>query len=410
MSILRVYFSGQWHDSASPCPWALCDDSGAVLQSGVDPVTSLPRGYECVGIIAPERVLCVAAKLPPGPRRRWQASLPFLAEEFTLSDPEDNHVVPGPILADGRLMLVVVDKQWIERISNACRVSNVSLRRMIPEMFLPAISRGNWVLVWDGHCGFLRSGPARGMAIDHGDSNTVPVALQLFLNAEQGSLPAAIEIRFPHHLPKEQRLLPRWNVPQVKFTSGGDWDWQRAAIPGDALNLMWGDFAPRAKLREWWPKIRPAAVIMLLAFGIEATGTNIEWARLSYEKQALAQDMARSFHTAFGDSSTLVNAPLQMQRNLAELRHAAGLQDDGDFLSLLDAAAAEFAPLPAGSVSALHFEAGRLDVDIKLARVEDLRGLRQRLLGKGLGVQMSDPRDTGNGAGARLTLMPGEGL
>jgi hypothetical protein len=85
------------------------------------------------------------------------------------------------------------------------------------------------------------------------------------------------------------------------------------------------------------------------------------------------------------------------------------LPDDGDFLPLLDAAVADLVSLPAGGISAMHYEAGRLDLDIKLARVEDLNGLAQRLRGKGLNVQMNEPHDTGSGIGARLTLMPGAG-
>ena len=57
MSMLRIYFSGQWRDSASLCPWALCDETGAVLQSGIDPLASMPKTRECIGIAAPERVL-----------------------------------------------------------------------------------------------------------------------------------------------------------------------------------------------------------------------------------------------------------------------------------------------------------------------------------------------------------------
>ena len=95
MSVLRIYFSGQWRDSASLCPWALCDDEGAVLQSGHSVMDELPQCNECVGIVAADRVLLIATTLPSGSRRRWQSVLPFAAEEFTLADPEDNHVVPG---------------------------------------------------------------------------------------------------------------------------------------------------------------------------------------------------------------------------------------------------------------------------------------------------------------------------
>lgn len=381
-----------------------------MLQSGNAPLASLPKGQECVAIIAPDRVLSIAAKLPPGSRRRWKSVLPFAAEEYTLPDPEENHVAPGATLADGRTMLVVVDKQWLKRIVEACRTANLSLRRMIPETFLPTLAPETWALIWDGCGGFLRTGAANGMALDQGDGHTAPLALRLCLNSAQAALPQKIEVRFSQHAPEAERALPQWNGLPVTLSTGTAWDWRSADIPADALNLLWGDFAPRTRIGEWWPQLRPAALILLVALVVEAVGANIEWALLAHEKKNLTQEMGRIFHTAFGETSTLVNAPLQMQRNLAELRHTAGLPDDGDFLPLLDAAAAPLAAFPAGSVRALHFESGRLDVELKLAASGDFGKLRQQLENKGIGVQMGDIHDAGNGAEGRMTLQPGSGL
>lgn len=406
MSTLRVYFSGLWRDSTAPCPWALCDETGAVLQSGNDPLAALPKCHECIAIISPDRVLCIGVKLPPGSRRRWQAALPFVAEEHTLPDPEENHVVPGPAQAGGRIILAVMDKPWLRRIVEACRTANLPLHRMIPETFLPALAPETWTLVWDGNNGFVRTGSASGMALDNGDTDTIPLALRLCLNPARASLPKIIKVRFPQHIPESQRILPHWDDLPATLSVGEIWDWRHTVIPDDALNLLWGDFAPRAKISEWWQKLRPAALILLAALCVEAIGANIEWALLTNEKKTLTQDMAHSFHAAFGDASTLVNAPLQMQRNLADLRHSAGLPDNGDFLPLLDAAASTLATLPIGSVRALHYESGRLDMDIKLGSASDIQGLNQRLQNKGLGVLMSDIHDVGNGAEARLTLEP----
>jgi general secretion pathway protein L len=409
LSILRIYFSGNWRDNTSVCPWALCDEAGSVLQSGNDTLGSMPKGHDAIGIVAPDRVLSVAARVPPGPRRRWQASLPFVAEEYTLPDPEDNHVVPGPVLNDGRVMLAVVDKAWLARIVEACRTANLSLRRMIPETFLPPITADAWTLVWDGQNGFVRTGAASGANADTCGADSAPLALRLILKAALPAIPARIEIRFPHHVPEDQRILPHWPDLPIPLFAGPPWDWRRAPVPADALNLLWGNFAPRIKLGEWWPKLRPAVLILLAALGVETAGANIEWAMLANEKSALMQDMEHSFRSAFGESGTLVNAPLQMQRNLAKLRHDAGLPDDGDFLSLLDTASGTFVALPAGSVRGLHYESGRLDVDIKLAHGNDFQSLRQRLQLKGLKVQMADAHDVGDGAESRLTLLPGDG-
>lgn len=423
MNTLRIYFSGLWRDASSPCPWALCDGNGAVLQSGNDPLAALPKAAECIAIAAADRVLFTSAKLPPGSRRKWEAALPFAAEEHTLNDPEDNHTVPGPTLADGRTVLAVVDKPWLGRIVEACRAANLPVRRMIPETLLPTPGRMTgtslqqawmpdiWVLIWDGLSGFLRTGHASGMALDEGDAMTAPLGLHLCLEAAQANssspAPGKIEVCFPKHIPEAQRSLPQWNSLPVALAAGPEWDWRRAPIPDNALNLLWGEFAPRLRVREWWPKWRPFAWILLAALGIEILGANIEWALLASEKNKLTREMEQSFRAAFGDSAAIVNAPLQMRRNLAGLRHAAGLSDASDFLPLIDAAAIPLSALPAGSVRGLHYDAGRLDLEIALDRKEDFRALQQRLQDRGLRVRIGDIRETGSKAQARLTVMPG---
>jgi general secretion pathway protein L len=412
MSILRIYFSSNWHDKNSLCPWALCDDSGAILNSGSSAIAGLPKSKECIAIVAPDRVLAVTAKVPPKSRRRWHESLRFVAEEFTLPDPENNHVVPGPVLTDGKMILAVVDKPWLSRIVEAFRAAKLPLRRMVAETFLPALKAQSWTLVWNGHSGFLRTGTASGQALDNGDSTSAPLALHMALNSftsnSPTSLPEKIELRFSLEVPEEQQILPQWNLMPAVLVTGPVWNWQQAPIASDSLNLLWGEFAPSARLSEWWPHLRPIALILLVLLGVESLGTNLQWAMLAGEKKSLAQDMARMFRSAFGDSHTLVNPVVQMQRNLSGLRHKAGLPDEGDFLPLLDAAAPTFATLPEGSLLGLHYESGRLDVDIKLSSGNDFSGLRQRLQNKGLGVQLGDIRNVGNGAEARLTLLPGD--
>lgn len=410
MNTLRIYFSGQWRDSASPCPWVLCDESGAVLQSGADPLAALPKGCECIAIAAPDRVLHVAVKLPPGARRRWQAALPFAVEEHTLGDPEDTHAVPLLTLADGRTAVAIADKPWLGRVVGACRTAKLPLRRMIPETLLPRCAPDTWTLVWDGVSGFVRTGSASGMALDNGDAATPPLALRLSLNAARKNspppAPGKIEVRFPQQLPEAQRNLPQWGDLAAALVAGPAWDWRREPIPDGAPNLLWGEFAPRFRIGEHWPKWRPLALILLAALGVEIAGANAEWALLAREKKSLAREMERSFRATFGEDSAVVNAPLQMRRNLADLRHTAGLPDNGDLLPLLDAAAPPLAALPAGSVRALHYEAGRLDLDLFFPRGDDLRTLQQRLQARGLGVRTGDTRATGNGVEARLTLLP----
>ena len=402
---LRIYFSAAWHDSSSPCPWALCDDTGIVLQSGNALLTALPKADEYIAIISSARLMCVNVQMPAQSKRRWEAALPFVAEEYTLTDPEENHVVPGATQHSGQRSLFIVEKEWLQIIVAACNSANIPLRRAVPEMLLPDLPPDTWVIVWDGNKGFMRTGATSGIALDHGDEQQPPIALVLSLNSALPSPPKNLQIRFSAEA--SQQELPLWPALPATLIPGEPWDWRTEPIPHDTVNLLWGSLAPKTKLREWLPKFRPVAFILLSAIFIETLGANIEWGLLNHQKDLATQEMERTFLKTFGETSVVVNPPLQMQRNIATLRHAAGLADDADFLSLLDQAAGALSALPAGSISALHYESGRLDVDLKLHDEAGLISLQQRLQSKGLFVRPGVVRNSGNSIETRLSIQAG---
>lgn len=404
MSGLRIYFSSQWHDSETACPWALCNDEGTVIQSGCDTLAAMPQAKECIAIIAADRTLCQQIETPPGTRRRWLGALPLLAEEHTLSDPGDNHV--APLLSPDRkhVTLYVADKSWLRGIVTACRAAGLQLRQAVPEIALPAVEAGNWTLAWNGQDGFICTAPMSGMELDTGDGATAPFTLRRLLETALPA-PQKILLRFFHDMPADQKVLPQWHdMPEM--VPGENWDWRNAPVPANVPNLLYGEFAPPLRPLEWWPRLRPAAMLLFILLAIEMLGTNLQWAILAYEKSALRHEMVRTFHQAFGSAATVVNAPLQMQRKLADLRHSAGLADDGDLLPLLNSAAQALSELPAGSLHEAHFESGRLDLDIRLNNFAEATKLQHRLQDLGLGVH-ANIDDTGNGVEARISLQAG---
>ncbi len=404
MTALRIHFSARWRDATSECPWALCDDSGAVVQAGEGPLASMPKARECIAVIAADRTLCGEIDAPSGARRRWVAALPFLAEEHTISDPEENQVVPGASAAGKRLALYVTDKAWLRQIADACRSANLPLRKALPEISLLPVPLDSWAVVWNGQEGFVCTAPSKGMAFDAGDAQSPPLVLQLLL--ETAPAPTCIELCFAADTPPERRIVPTWQGLSPTMSAGKDWDWRSAPIPAHAPNLLWGELAPPARPLEWWPRLRPAAMLVGAALAVEMIGTNLQWAMLSWEKRSLSRAMERSFHEAFGNAAVVVNAPLQMQRNLAELRHGAGAADEGDFLPLLDGASRLLANLPAGAVHAMHYESGRLDVEIRLNSLPEANALKNRVQASGANVR-ANIRDTGNGVNVTVTLQRG---
>jgi len=216
--------------------------------------------------------------------------------------------------------------------------------------------------------------------LDHGSEQQAPIAFTLSLKASLPLSPQNIQFRFP--VDATSLAVPNWSNLPANHTVVGRWDWRTEPIPNDTLNLFWGSLAPKIRLLEWLPKLRPVALIILAVIFIETLGTNFEWGLLNHQKNIVTQEMERTFLKTFGETSVVVNPPLQMQRNISALRHTAGLPDDADFLSLLDQASSTLSKLPTGSVAALHYESGRLDVDVKLRTEADITNLQQHLQSK----------------------------
>jgi len=404
---LRIYFSDSWHDSSSPCPWALCDEADVVVQSGDALLTNLPKADDYIAIIAASRLNCVSVTMPSQSRRRWEAALPFVAEEFALSNPEENHVVPGVVQKNGQRSLFIVDKQWLKSIVSTCLTANITLRRVIPEMLLPNLPAETWVLIRDGEKGFMRTGISSGTSLDLSDGQSPPITLSLALKAALAATPSKIQVRFSQDDTDVQADLPQWPDLPCELVLDKPWDWRSEPIPNDALNLLWGSLAPKARLHEWLPKFRPLALILIAVLFIETLGTNIEWAILSHENTTVRKEMVQTFRKTFGASSAVVKPNLQMQRNISALRHSAGLADDADFLPLLDQASATLSSFPSSKITSLHYESGRLDLDVKLATASEIRALQQRLQSKALSVRLGEIRNTGNAAETRLSIQIG---
>ncbi len=400
MSQLRIYWTAEWQDAASPCAWVLLDDRGAVRESGTGNLASMPRADESIAIVAAEQVLCVPVTLPKIKARQLETALPFALEEFLLGEVADSHVVPGSKLSNGETLLYSINRERLRRFIQACESVSIRLRRAIPEYVLLPVREGEWSVAWDGQNGMLATGHQTGGVLGRGSEQQPPAALMLRLNS---ATPTALRIYFKANIPADSRAWPQWDGMTLIHDTQ-DWDWRSAAIADEMPNLLWGKFAAPARLQEWWPKLRPALVLLLIVIVIEALGTNLEWWSLAHEKRQIQHSMDSVYQETFGATAMVADAPLQMRRSLARARHAAGVSDDGDFLPLLDRFATEILALPGSKVNGVRYADGQLDVDAHLASRSAWDTLQRHLSEQGMRMQVIDVRDSGSAVDVHLRL------
>ncbi|MDQ3195520.1 MAG: type II secretion system protein GspL [Burkholderiales bacterium] len=423
MSTLQVYVNERLgalaDDETVACPWLLRDARGALSRAGDNPLRDMPAADRCELVAPASRVLLTQITLPTGNRQRLRRLLPFAVEDRVMTEPEKIHAIAGSRQADGQTAVAVVDKAWLAAVLAQFRNARLKPQAMWVETLLPALAPESWSIVWKGGEGFLRSGLASGVFLDGGVGGEPPIGLLLALQEARAAItsaanpanaaPAQLIVR-----PARGAVLPdiqQWaDALQIDVVAGERWDWfERIDRLGadDGINLMQDDFAPRSAARDWLPRLRPALVLLGLIIAVQIVGAAVDWFALHRQRDALQATIEQRFRSAFPDARVVVDAPLQLRRNLEELRRGAGQAEPNDFLPLLARATRLIEASANHRLSALQYDAGELKVDILLPDAESAEKLKDALQAPNLAVRLEAINPKPGGVEARFALSSG---
>lgn len=352
--------------------WLLRGKQGDIFRRGEGTLAALPAADSCRLIVPASRVLLSQVRPPAQNRKKFMQALSYAVEDRIMADPESVHVAAGPMLENGDMPVAIVERAWLQKTLDLLQQTGIKPVAAETETLLIPWQEGTWTLAWHGNSGTLRQGSYSGLTLDGGDTLQPPPGLRLALE-NATSRPASIRI---HCLENAAPDTAAWSsslgVPVIRAEEG-----KRPALMQHGINLLQGEFSPGNTPPDWLPRLRPAITLIAVLIGVQFSFSLLDWAMLKHEKSQLTASMEQSFRSAFPEAKVIVDAPLQMSRNLAELRHAAGQPDHNDFLPLM----ASIAPL-LGQNSKLHkleYQQGTLNLRLTLPDSNAVEALRSRL-------------------------------
>ncbi len=406
MTILQIYLpeSGLTSDNDAPLRYAMRANNGELQRSGTGQMAELPRADRVDIMVPASMVLFTEVKLPPVRGQKLRQLLPFAVEEKILSDPDQVQVAIGERDAEGITRVAIVDRAWLDGCCERLRQAGLRPVNGYAETCLPELEPNAWTLIWDGREGFVRTAVGAGLALDSMGDSAAPFALQRAVEEARNNtkLPEKIILRATDAAASVPDLQLWSTQLGVTVVPGQDWHWApRFLNTANAINLLQGDYSPSSSLRELVPQLRPILLLAGLIIGAQVLATGVDWWRLNYEKKMLTTEMNKTFKAAFPNASVVVDAPLQMQRNLSELRRASGQSQPSDFLPLL----AKILPLMSSTtgVEAISYDQGSLKVDAMFRDETSVTELRNRIASvPNTKVEASNPKD--GGVSARIAI------
>jgi len=364
--------------------WLLLDRGGRILRRGeCDPSQpDWPADRSLTVLVDSDRCIGLALDLPELPASRRDQALRWAAEEYLASSAEDEHVVAGPRLQDGRLCCVVIARdtmrEWRERLGEA------PVEVMVPDALCLPWQDGQVALATTGSRTVARWGFWEFGAFDP------DLVAELLVPA----------------VPDEARW--RGFGDGVPDELGGRTiavdrsDPLEAMLPtalSAPVNLLAGEWAPRSATRlrqQWrWAAGLAAGVVLLLL-----AGAAIELRLLKSESEQLQTAIDAQFREAFPDVQRVVRHRAQAERELARLRfgESAGLLD------LINRAAPIVAAQDAVILQGLSYRDGFLELGLSAPDVAALDQFEQRLRAVDLEASVQSASLDGDRASGRIRI------
>jgi general secretion pathway protein L len=390
-AFLQLHLPEHWPDPGAldepRLRWAW--SAGGRVEEGVSSLAEIPRADEICLVLPVARVAFVRASLPPGPAAKLAKLAPFAIEDAIVSAPEDVLAVVLDDERDGERLVAVIDRAWLESALAELAAHGLPPARAIVESALAAGSPGTWTVVWTGSGGFAALGGLEAIALDASLDGRPPLSLKLAADERRrrGDAPQAVRMLLAGgaDAPDTGRWAESLHVPVAVV---GTWvpeatDAAAAACP----NLLPVAGGGRWSGKDFGARFRPAAILAAAILAVHGLLTVADWSRLAYEARSLRGEMEAAFRKAFPEAKAVVDPALQMRRNVADLRRAAGEPDTTDFVPVL----AKFTPALAAAglrPQSLRYERGELALDLAVTPDDTRERLASRLQVPGLRVQV----------------------
>jgi len=386
-------------DDASPpgteYAWVLSADSLQPQRQGRSTAGLMPKADSVIAMVADGDVGWHRIPVPKAPAARLRAALAGTLEEALLEDAELTHFALAPGAAAGQpAWVATVNRAWLRAELAALERAQVFVDRVVPAAWPDDPPCGHF-----GETAGGEDGAADGLMLTWAHADGV-ASLRL-----HGTLARAV-------VPQPAPEGTRWSATPGAAAAAEQWlgapvtvltPAQRALQAARTLwNLRQFDFARKTRgtraLRDAWRQFnsrawRPVRWGLLALAGAQLLGLNL-WA---WHQSDLLADKKRAstslLQTTFPQVRAVLDAPVQMEREVQTLRALAGKPGDTDLEPMLEAAALAWPP-SRPPVDNLRFEPGKLTLAAAGWADAEVEQFRATLRPAGWDVTQADGRVT----------------
>ncbi len=377
-----------------------------IQESGTIEITALSElkqdfpGKAIVVLVPSKDCLVTSITMPTQQRRQQLKAVPFAIEEQLAENIEDVHFSIGKRDREQNLPVIAVSRENMTLWLNVLKDADITPSAMLPLSALLEAPKDAWsifkldnafIINQNGNCWSDEAEQAALMlqlSINEIPDDELPALLYWGSESAPGWV-SGLGLEISEQLVQDERLalLARYDQKHI--------------------NLLQGDFEIQDDWKAAWSVWRKVALFAFIAILLKFVSMGFELYNLNDEKQTIKSEITRVYQQVAPGARITAFPERQMRQLLA--RQQGGGNPSNSFLAMLGQLGESLASTPGSKPTNINYDKTRNEVrvDLLVSSLPLLDQLKDKLVSKGLSVEVGGASAQGDQYSGRLIIRSG---
>ena len=351
-------------------------DSGLIAELVDKNKNAITAAKRIVCIVSAELVNFSYLNIPAKNKQRALQAIPFALEDQLAEDIDLMHFATDK--ADQNTYPVAAIKhESMQSILSTLKDNGIEPDCLYPDILcLPNIDN-SWNFLSINNTTAIN---LKRDTIIHTDSDMLPVILQTLLQqTEKENLPASFE-----YWSSNSEEIIGLDIPDDITLNRHQYSSSPITVfctnlSNDSLvNLLQGKYQVKKQSTEWWKPWRAAAVLFAAVILLELFSGTLKLNSLEDENRLLSTEINSIYKKSFPASKRVVNARVQMENKLKQLRNSNGKQNLS-FTDILASAAPILKQQSSLQIQDINYRNNKLEMQFTIDNVSSAESLKDQL-------------------------------
>ncbi|VAW55538.1 hypothetical protein MNBD_GAMMA05-2109 [hydrothermal vent metagenome] len=366
--------------------WSLCNEAGEltgkITTCSLDEISKNAGGHSIVVLLNSQCLHINQVKLPTTNLQKMLKAVPYAIEEFIAGDIEKFHFV---IAKNNDFTSVVgIEKSTLQSIIQVFKKANINVEKIIPDVLCMAANESQWICLNYLNDTYLQTNTQYGIVLPNDilqytltnkladESLSTPEKILFFSEQENNNVFDSIPFEEIVGDNEIEKLSIVYNThPLVVFCG----QYKQAA----SLNLLQHEFKPKRQSSGIWRHWKLAASLSAIWLLLNLGFTGFKHSQIKNENIITKARIEKIYKKSFPQSKKIVNARVQMEQKLKELKSGSGNNNNGLIYLLTESFGTTGSNKQNISVQSLTFRNNRMDVGLDSNNLQSIETLNKNL-------------------------------